>query len=294
MRSLISRLTMLAGVACLLAGLLFSAERTVDPSWLHRFVPDLKEQPAGVTTPTCHYKAIFGAGDSEARVLKGVARYGEMTVDPGGQSAPVTYPGEEQVFVILDGTGVLLYGDQEVPVRKNDFGYLPPGIRHGIRNPSASPCRLMLMGFKVPEGAGFPPQPKPLVANIDDIQKQTVGGHPPSVLYQLMMGDTGSTRDRIAAGHVLTSLYVMEFAPGGTNFPHHHETDEEIYLVLDGEGEMVAGGGMNGIEGRHPARAGDAYAFRLNCTVGFYSSAKPGTKARILAVRSLFPFPHQK
>ena len=35
----------------------------------------------------------------------------------------------------------------------------------------------------------------------------------------------------------------MDFAPGGTNFPHHHETAEEIYLVLDGQGEMVAGAG---------------------------------------------------
>ena len=50
----------------------------------------------------------------------------------------------------------------------------------------------------------------------------------------------------------------MDFAPGGTNFPHHHETAEEIYLVIDGEGEMVAGGGTDGIEGRHPAKAGDA------------------------------------
>ena len=32
---------------------------------------------------------------------------------------------------------------------------------------------------------------------------------------------------------------------------------------------MVAGGGTDGIEGRHPAKAGDAYYFRSNCTVEF-------------------------
>ena len=78
----------------------------------------------------------------------------------------------------------------------------------------------------------------------------------------------------------------MDFVPGGTNFPHHHESAEEIYLVIDGEGEMVAGGGMDGLEGRHPAKAGDAYYFRPNCTVGFYNQKKDGAKAYILAVRS--------
>jgi hypothetical protein len=59
---------------------------------------------------------------------------------------------------------------------------------------------------------------------------------------------------------------------------------------MSGRGDMVAGGGMDGVEGRHPAKAGDAYFFRLNCTVGFYASKDSNDKARILAVRSRFPF----
>jgi uncharacterized RmlC-like cupin family protein len=167
--------------------------------------------------------------------------------------------------------------------------YLPPGIEHGVSS-SGEPCRLVVMGFKNPGGMAIDPPPKVLLANIDDVKEQTVGGHPASALYQLLMGDTKSTRDKLAAAHVLTSLFVMSIAPGGTNFPHHHEREEEIYLVLDGHGDMVAGGGMDGVEGRHPAKAGDAYFFRLNCTVGFYASNAPGaTTAHILAVRSWFP-----
>jgi mannose-6-phosphate isomerase-like protein (cupin superfamily) len=83
----------------------------------------------------------------------------------------------------------------------------------------------------------------------------------------------------------------MDFAPGGTNIPHHHEMEEEIYYVLRGSGEMVAGGGADGNEGRYPAKAGDAYFFRLNTTVGFYSAAKGGDEHDlVLAVRSRFPF----
>src|SRR4029077_4840658 len=157
--------------------------------------------------------------------------------------------------------------------------YLPPGVRHAMASDSG--VRLVVMGFKIPDGLRAAPPTKPHVANFDDVKWQTVSGHPDSVLYQLLIGDKNSKRDKIAAGEVLTSLFIREFEPGGTNFPKHHEKAEEIYLVLDGAGDMVAGGGTEGVEGRHPARAGDAYFFRLNCTVGFYASRSPGPKARI-------------
>jgi mannose-6-phosphate isomerase-like protein (cupin superfamily) len=265
-------------------------ERPVDPTFLRRFVPDLTERAADLTTPTCHYRPIFGEGDPDAKSLRGIARFGEALLDPGGLSATVEYAAEEQIYVILDGEGVLHYGEEKIPVRKNDYMYLPPGLGHGMANPSTKSCRVMVMGFRIPAGIRVTPPSRPLLANIDDVRKEVVAGHPPTTLYQLLMGDTRSKRDKLAAAQVLTSLFIMEFAPGGTNLPHHHEREEEIYLVLNGYGEMVAGGGMDGLEGRHPARAGDAYFFRLNCTVGFYAGNKPGEeKARILAVRSLFP-----
>jgi mannose-6-phosphate isomerase-like protein (cupin superfamily) len=289
------RVSLGAGACLLTTFCLLGAEREVDPTFLHRFIPAVAERPSDVTTASCHYKPVFGAGDSHSRSLRGIARFGEIIVEPRGQSETVTYPSEEQVYVVLEGRGVLDYGGEKVPIRKNDFLYLPPAIAHGVSNSSDQPCRLIVMGFKIPRSMTVSPPPKLLLANIDDVKKQTVGGHPASTLYQLLMGDTKSTRDKLAAAHVLTSLFVMSIEPGGTNFPHHHERQEEIYLVLDGQGDMVAGGGMDGVEGRHPANAGDAYFFRLNCTVGFYASNEAGAKtAHILALRSWFPGMQQK
>jgi mannose-6-phosphate isomerase-like protein (cupin superfamily) len=254
-------------------------------------VPDLESRPSDLTTPTCRYKPIFGEGDSDASVPRGIVRFGEMTVAPGGASASVSYPSEEQVYVVLEGTGLLRYGEKRILVRRNDFMYLPPGILHGIENASGESCRVIVMGFRIPRNAEATAPSDLLRANIDEVKKEVVGGHPPTTLYQLLMGDTTSTRDRLSAARVLTSLFIMEFAPGGTNLPHHHEREEEIYLVLNGKGVMVAGSGTDGIEGRFPAGAGDAYFFRLNCTVGFYAGNKPGEeKTHILAARSLFPF----
>ncbi len=279
------------GVMLLTASCLLGAERTVDPTFLHRYLPEVQAKASDLTTETCHYKPIFGEGDSVTSIVKGVARFGELAVDANGTCAAVSYPSEEQVYFVVEGAGTLIYGEEKLPIRENDFMYLPPGVERSVANSSQESCRVLAMGFKIPAGADVTPPPRLLIANADEVKKQTVAGHPPSVLYRLLMGDTRSTRDKIAAGLVLTSLYIMDFEPGGTNFPHHHESEEEIYLILKGRGEMVAGGGTDGIEGRHPVKAGDAYFFRLNCTVGFYSSTESGTNARILAVRSLFPRP---
>jgi mannose-6-phosphate isomerase-like protein (cupin superfamily) len=272
---------------------LLGEERAVDPTFLRRSIAAVAAKTMDVSTPSCHYKPLFGAGDSDASAPKGIARFGEMTVDPDGASQPVTYPREEQVYFIEEGAGELEYAGGKYPVHRNDFMYLAAGAGHGLANSGSAPLRAIVMGFKLPAGFKSEPPSKPPIANTDEVKKQLVGGHPASTLYQLMIGDVTSTRDKIAAAHVLTSLFMMEIAPGGTNFPHHHEREEEIYLLLDGTGDMVAGGGMDGVEGRHPAKAGDAYFIRLNGTVGFHNSNAPGApNAHILAVRSLFPFAH--
>ena len=110
-----------------------------------------------------------------------------------------------------------------------------------------------------------------------------------STLENVMVGLHTGKRDLIDEAYVMNSFFWMDFAPGGTNWPHHHAAAEEIYLVMDGQGEIVAGSGENGVEGRYAATAGDAYYFRPNCTVGFYNQDKPDAKAYILAVRTRVP-----
>lgn len=289
---LLSRLVffVLAGAGLLPASLQAGSDRKVDPTFLYRALADIVPKPSDVTTPTCRYKPLFGSGDADEQVLKGIARYGEMIVDPSGRSAVVNYPEEEQVYFVLEGRGMLIYGKENIAIQREDFIYLPPGVDHGVSNPSEFPLSLIVMGFHMPEGEKTATPTWPLMANASQARKQVVGGHPPSTLFQLLMGDIDSNRDVLAAGHLLTSLFIMEFAPGGTNHPHHHPNEEEIYLLLEGQGDIVAGGGLDGVEGRHAARPGDAYFFRLNCTVGFYADSNAAApKARILAVRSRFP-----
>ena len=277
--------SLLAGIAC--AWLLNGAERQVDPTFLYRNVSAVKERRTNLTTATCHYKPLFGEGDGQHSIVVGVARYGEAVLDAHGTCATVRYPAEDQIYVVLHGGGAMKYGDRTLALQKDDYIYVPRTVPHQLSNESATPFEVIVMGFRTTGYKNAAVPREPLKANIEDVAPQTVSGHPSSTLYRLLLGDIHSKRDRIAAGRAITSLFVMEMAPNGTNFPHHHEREEEIYLVLEGRGDMVAGGGMDGIEGRHPAKAGDAYFFRLNCTVGYYSAAN--VRSRILAVRSWYP-----
>jgi mannose-6-phosphate isomerase-like protein (cupin superfamily) len=268
------------------------SERTIDPTWIYRDSNAVPEKPSDITTPTCHYKPMFGQGDSQTSVIVGVARFGEAVVDPGGSCASISYPGEDQIYTVIDGSGAMAYTDETVTLKKEDFLYIPATVAHALSNPTKAPMTILVMGFKTKGYIAAPLPAHALKANIEDVPTQFVGSHPDSTLYRLLLGDDGQTRDRIDVGKAVTSLFLMEIAPGGTNFPHHHQREEEIYIVLDGHGDMVAGDGGDGLAGRHPAKPGDAYFYRLNATVGYYSAAN--SKSRVLCVRSWYPGMAQK
>jgi mannose-6-phosphate isomerase-like protein (cupin superfamily) len=271
---------------------ILAQEGRVDATWLHRSIspPNKKDLQAG----TCNYKPIFGEGDPDSRILRTVTRFGEFSVAANSKCQAALYDRQEEIYFVVEGNAVLHYADQTYPMRTNDFTYLPPAVSHSIANASGQILRVLVMSFKIPARLSIgvaPPAPK--IVNLDAVKKQTVEGHPTSVQYKLLLGRRTATRDAIDEAYVVTSFFWMDFVPGGTNFPHHHEAAEEIYLLMDGRGEIVAGGGTDGIEGRYPAAAGDAYYFRPNCTVGFYNQNKPGATANILAVRARIPPPDE-
>lgn len=263
------------------------AARKIDPTFLHRSVGAVHDVATDVTTASCHYKPLFGAGDADDLPSSGVAQYGELVIDPKGSCKSANYTDQDQILVVLQGSGKLDYGAEQVGLAKEDFLYVPATVAHDLRNDGAAPLTVAVMGYRT---KGFAPTPLPAHArkdNIANVPLELVGSHPTSTHYRLLIGDSSQTRDRIDMGNVVTSLFLMEIDPGGTNFPHHHPREEEIYLVLDGHGEQVAGSGADGVAGRFPAGPGDAYYYRANATVGYYSAAN--VKSRILCIRSWQP-----
>ena len=273
------------------AAALPAQDRKVEPTWLYRDASAVREQDNDLTSNSCHYTPIFGEGDVEARFPLSVARFGEVTVGAHGACQTVEYPRQEELYFVTNGSGVLRYGEQSHPLAQNDFTYVPPTVRHSVSNPSDQKLQLVVITVRVSPETSLSKQAKLAVANLSELKEQTVEGHPQSVQYKLLIGPHTGVRDRINAAYTVADFFLMDFEPGGTNFPHHHEVAEEIYLVLDGKGQIAAGGGMDGVEGLHPAKPGDAYYFRPNCTVGFYNQNTPGAKAHVLAVRAFVPMP---
>jgi quercetin dioxygenase-like cupin family protein len=206
-----------------------SPNRKVAPTWLHRYVPAIRPKPADISTGPCHYKPVFGAGDSDPGAFRSVVRYGEVTIDPNGGCKQVSYPSEEQIYFILEGRASLRYGEKRTRLHKDDFVYIPPGIARRISAGSDMQCRLVIMGFRIPPGEPVSRSAQVELANALDVKEQTDVGHPQSVLYRLLLGNRKGTHDKIDSGIVVTSLFLMDFAPGGTNLPHRHEVAEEIY-----------------------------------------------------------------
>jgi mannose-6-phosphate isomerase-like protein (cupin superfamily) len=261
-----------------------------EPGFQRRQAQDVSPRPDDLTAAgsrAASYKPFFGGGDRDADQLKSVARYGELTVAPGGTTSVVTYAAEEQMYFVEEGSGTLWYADEKAAIKANDFMYLPAGVKHGIANTSAAPMRVIVMGYKIPAGMEVKPTPKLMLANADDVQRQVLGQHGPTTQFKLLMGFTNSQRDKLAAAYVMDSLFIMDFSPGGTNIPHNHSSEEEIYFLLRGSGDMVAGLDADGKELRHPATQGAAFLFKPGTQVGYYSNAREGQLPDlILAARS--------
>ena len=107
-RLLPSRLSLCSLLQPFCTPLLHADDRKIDPTFLHRDTSAVGEKKSDITTKTCHYRALFGQGDSDTSVVVGVARYGEAVIDPNGVCNSVQYPDEDQVYVVLDGTGTLV------------------------------------------------------------------------------------------------------------------------------------------------------------------------------------------
>ena len=78
--------------------------------------------------------------------------YNITIIPPGKKSWPFhNHHVSEEMFLILDGTGVLRYGENKYPIKKNDIIACPTGDRsaaHQIINDSDTDLKYLALGTK--------------------------------------------------------------------------------------------------------------------------------------------------
>jgi quercetin dioxygenase-like cupin family protein len=68
--------------------------------------------------------------------------------EPGQFHALHTHSGTDKVYHVLEGEGVFLLSDRELPMRQGDLLVAPDGVPHGVRNTGQS--RLLVLAVLAP------------------------------------------------------------------------------------------------------------------------------------------------
>lgn len=87
----------------------------------------------------CRIRCLIGQEDGAPRFSM---RQFEVAV--GGNTPRHTHPYEHEVFV-LEGSGTVLQGDQEFPLRPGTVVYVPPGLVHQFRNTGTGPLKFLCL-----------------------------------------------------------------------------------------------------------------------------------------------------
>ncbi len=238
-----------------------------------------------------HIAADWQSLTGDRSVTVGVNR---VRIDPGKWSTPAhVESSEEEIFYVLSGSGIswqdgacyeiaagdcLVHtaGTEAHTLRAGDDGLevlvfgerhqgsgarLPrPGVSWGLGawvrtgDPGDHPWKLEAeLG---PPEVGEPAERPAWVVNAADVAPEPFGhGSVESVAR-----DLGS-----AAGSVRTGLNVVTVPAGKLNVPPHcHSADEEIFVVLEGDGELELAptptAWPNAVTGTFPVRAGSTVA----------------------------------
>jgi mannose-6-phosphate isomerase-like protein (cupin superfamily) len=68
--------------------------------------------------------------------------------EPGQEHAPHLHEGQDKLYLILEGSGVVQIGEESETLAAGDAAYAPSGTFHSIRNPG--PERLVAMVVLAP------------------------------------------------------------------------------------------------------------------------------------------------
>ncbi len=221
------------------------------------------------TPPEFEGRSTGYAGDAVVDERGGAVQMGFRLarLDPGGHADAHVHSFEESVYVI-DGTLTLDTTEGTFELRTGDYGLIPVGTTHALRNTSDREVRIAEMKAPLPRerfgfDTRFPPPlatTRPRAIDVRDPRNRSFGHIDPESMDPALQ-----TQDRLAVsasmrtalllysgitvkmmvdsdlGADLSTMFMVQYEPGGFAGAHDHPL-EETYLILDGEVEAVFDG----------------------------------------------------
>jgi uncharacterized cupin superfamily protein len=197
-------------------------------------------------------------GEAAGSKSVGVAR---LKLDPGGRSSPVHVElDEEEIFYVLGGSGLLWQNEETYDIRPGDC--IVHRAAEEIHTLVAGPDGLDVLAFGERTNATATYLPRAGVVRMDVTVKAAEDRHPwdlETEAGELELPEPSPrppnvvTRETVqpeydgtywglatAAGSERTGLNYIALPPGETGAPVHcHSEEEEIFVVLDGDGTLV-------------------------------------------------------
>jgi quercetin dioxygenase-like cupin family protein len=68
--------------------------------------------------------------------------------EPGQEHALHTHAGQEKLYIVLEGTGIVRIGAQQATLGAGDAAFAAEGVEHSVRNPG--PGRLVVLAVLAP------------------------------------------------------------------------------------------------------------------------------------------------
>jgi uncharacterized cupin superfamily protein len=236
-------------------------------------------------------------GEAAGSVAVGLNR---IQVPEGKWSTPAHVElGEEEIFYVLAGSGVSLQGDEAYEVGAGDcLAHLIGATTHTLRA-GAVGLDVLAFGMRTPPGGTYLPRagvvrmdPGTAVARADKHawELEAEAGEPevpplserPGTIVaagEVPADEFGAGGDvqsfcrdlGEAVGSVRTGLNLVSVPPGKLGAPPHcHSAEEELFIVLEGDGTLLLG------EDEHPVRAGHVVARPAGTGVAHALRSGPG------------------
>jgi quercetin dioxygenase-like cupin family protein len=214
--------------------------------------------------------------------------FGVGRLEPGGSVPAHVHSFEESVY-LLDGEAVLSTSEVAVRLRPGDYALIPVGVPHQWRNDGPEPARWAEMlapmprsqyshdTYRVPDLAPA----DPVLVDPRDPRTRSFGSIAPEHMdpakqSQDLLAVSASMRTALLVysgitvkmmvdsdlGAVLSTMFMVQYEPGGAAGAHDHPF-EETYLILDGEVDATLDGST------YRLTAGDVAWAGAGCVHGF-------------------------